>query len=477
MKCKKPHYINILQNIEKYVLLLIFPTIRGLVLYKQDFYTWIKGTWFDIIIILIIFYIGYIRWNKTKYYINNQRIIIEKGVFVKSRKFILFKDICSSSIEIPFYFKPINAVKVFADTNAGKHKKKDIYLTLKKQDAIYIMSKISKNSKKNIDVKRTYSPRFFYIAIISFFSSNSINGVIFISTLILQSQKILGKDFKDKLLSQITSISETVLLDLSYIPKIIIYIIAIGWAISFILNIIRYKGFCVNRYNKNINIKSGSIVERNYLIDTNKINYIEIKQSIITKFFGLISIFINISGYGKDNNSSAILIPSTIEDEAFRNLSILLPEFDIAPKQIKPDKKTFKRFIIPPISTILCGVIGLILLLYLFPNFKNSIFFIGIMFQIPCIWWLIVKIISFFHTGIGKINKETYTFYRTFAFGIYTNSINYKKITKITIKQSIFQKSEGICNVCISKYSESKKIITIPNLNTDEVYKIFNIIV
>ena len=46
MRFKRPHPINI-ENTTKYILLLVF-LIRGLLFSHGDFYTWLKGAWFDL---------------------------------------------------------------------------------------------------------------------------------------------------------------------------------------------------------------------------------------------------------------------------------------------------------------------------------------------------------------------------------------------------------------------------------------------
>ena len=113
------------------------------------------------------------------------------------------------------------------------------------------------------------------------------------------------------------------------------------------------------------------------------------------------------------------------------------------------------------------------LLCLFFPQFRATTLFIGIMAEIPGIWWLFVKILSFLHTGIGKENG-VYTFYYTYAYAFFTTSIPEYKISQIHCRQSLFQKMADCCDVIILSYSEGKKRLVVPNMNVHEVNKIFN---
>lgn len=56
------------KNAAKNIWLLVFPLLRGIRTFTLDFnafYTWIKGAWFDILVILFILGFGYFRWLFT----------------------------------------------------------------------------------------------------------------------------------------------------------------------------------------------------------------------------------------------------------------------------------------------------------------------------------------------------------------------------------------------------------------------------
>lgn len=475
MNFKRVHYINILENIYKHLILLIFPILRGIFSYKQGFVEWFKGTWFDLVVIILIVAIGLIKWASFRYMVTKKGIFIKKGLLLKIDKFVAFKDISSLTLEKPFYYKPIDAVRLDADTDCGSKRVSDVYLILKEQDCMEIASNISKNLVKNNNIKRSYSPSILHITLLSIITSNSLSGVIFISTLTLHLGNLIGLEFQDQIVNQITSMAQAFAVGISPTTALIAYLIILGWVISFISNILRHKGFTVSRCNENINIKSGVFTKRSYFFATKKINLVEIKQSLITKLLGFFSIFIHISGYGKKKDELSILIPCTSKKNISTNISMLLPSVQIKKKQIKPLGRYFTKFITTPFWNIVLVLALFVALYYIYPGFENTIAFLGIMFQIPFVWILIIKIIAFFHTGIAKDDNDVYTFYTTRIYSIYTVILPKEKITKIDIRQNIFQILDNCCDVIIFSYSEGKKKTTLKNLQMDQVYDILSI--
>lgn len=90
------------------------------------------------------------------------------------------------------------------------------------------------------------------------------------------------------------------------------YLIIFGWLYSFIRNLIRHKNFVVRRRKNELYIDSGIITNRSYSIRLDEINYIDIRQSLVTKLLGLYSVFVNAVGYGKEKDDISAMIPLRI---------------------------------------------------------------------------------------------------------------------------------------------------------------------
>lgn len=90
------------------------------------------------------------------------------------------------------------------------------------------------------------------------------------------------------------------------------------------------------------------------------------------------------------------------------------------------------------------------------------------MVHIPIFWWLFVKIVAFFHVGIG-IRGDVYTFRSTFAYAIYTTVVHKNKIARVEVRQSLFQKMANCSDVIIYTYNEKKHRLVVQNVSQDGV--------
>ncbi len=474
MKYRRPHPINILENTTKYFYLLLLPLLRGLLFSRNGFYEWLRGAWFDLLIIGVILLFAMLRWAFTRYRFGATGIHISRGVGMVQRCYLPYDRLTMVYAEYPFYFRPFRAVRLKADTDGGYLRATDFSITIGKQEAAALLDSFQLILCPAEAIKKIYHPRWFYVAILSLITSNTLSGVIFASTFVSQSGNLLGKEFEEKLMDQLTTLARVLAFGLPPAAALVAYVIFGGWLISFLMTVLRHIKFQVTRQDNCLRIQTGVITPRHYTIQAGHINLVEIRQSLITKLLGLYTGFIHCSGYGKQKNELSVLIPAADKQEAKRNLSILLPEIPLNKRQFRPKLRTLSRFLLPP-SLIVLAVFVVFGLLYLFfPQLRSLILFIWIMAEIPGVWWLFVKIASYFHTGIGKENG-VYTFYYTYAFSFFTTSIPEAKLSQLQFRQSAFQKATHCCDVIILSYSEGRKRLVVPNLYVDEVNKIFNI--
>lgn len=174
-----------------------------------------------------------------------------------------------------------------------------------------------------------------------------------------------------------------------------------GWLISFLRNLVRHLRFSAVRQGGSLEIRSGLFTRRIFDITVERINLVETQQNLLTKTLGLYSAFIHANGYGKKKDELSVLMPSCDKAELRGNLALLLPEFPLCKPKLKPRLRYLSRFLIPPLVLITAVSILCMGAWRLFPSMHSIILYLGIMALIPCVWFLLVKIVSFFHTGIG----------------------------------------------------------------------------
>lgn len=473
MEYKHAHPINILENTSRFFLLLLFPVLRGLLLSGAGFAAWLAGAWFDLMIIAGIVGLGFVSWYFYTYRAGEDGIYVHKGILLKQVRFIPYARLATVTLEKPFYLAPFRAVRLKADTDAGNAAISDFSITMRRNDALALIAKSQVPFQQhNAGLRRVYHPRGLYVAILSLLTSNTLTGVLFFSAFISQSGNLLGQEFEDRLVDSLTSLAKILAFGIPPVAAILAYIILGGWLISFVMNLIRHKGFTVVRKEDVLDISTGIFVPRRYSIAVRRVNLIELRQSLTTKLFGFYSVFIHSSGYGKQKNELSVLIPAADEFEAHRNLKMLLPEIPVGHKQVKPRLRTLSRFLIPPLGFILGLFVFFFLCYWLFEAFREIFLFVGIMAELPALWWLLLKIVSFFHTGIGK-KGDVYTLSYTYAFAIFTIAVPARRISKVMFRQSLFQKMADCCDVIVYSYAEGKKRMVVPNINTQDAHEMF----
>lgn len=471
MKFKHSHPINIIEYTSRFLVLLVFPIIRALFLTKMDFYTWLQGAWFDLLVLLTIISLGVIAWWRYTYHLDDDGIHIKKGILLVKRRFIPYKKLSVVSVENPFYFIPIHAVRVTADTNGGLPTVPDFKITILKSELGNIISHVTQPFKNGSQLKRVYYPKNRYITLLSFLVSNSLTGVLFVSTFISGLGKVLGKEFENQVVVRLTSIAKFLAFGVPPIAATIGLAILGGWGVSFIVNLIRHLKFSVVRQGTSLDIKSGLVTKRRYLISVKRINLIELRQSLFTKTIGIYTALIHSNGYGKKRDELSILMPAGRRADISQNFCLLLPEIPINKPTLKPDKKRIVRFVWPSILLSIIISVAWIFAYNSFPKYNSVILFIGLMAQLPCLWFVVVRFFAFGHTGIGLAN-EVYTFTYTKAFRFKTISVPRNRVVKVKIRQSPFQIKNKSCDVLIYTFSEGKKLHLLQSLRLSDVIEI-----
>ncbi len=481
MKHLHAHPINILENTSKYLILLLLPLLRALAtsifVWSQDerwFYTWIAGAWFDLMILGIMLGLGIYQWFRYTFSFNDNGIYIQKGIFFLKKRYLAFAKLTAVSFELPWYYRPIKVVHLTADTDGGSSVHPDFSITIHQSIAERILSYSKEPFVQVNQIKRGYIPSNFYVAIFSLLTSNSITGVLYISTAISQVGNIFGQDIGERIVNNFTRIANILAFGLPPAAAILGYTILGCWLISFSINLVKHLRFSVSREGKVVEINAGIFSKRRFSIATERINSLTIRQSLMSKLFGFFSVFIHCTGYGKAKNELSVLMPSGEETELKTNLLMLIPEIPITSRQIKPKLVNLSRFLIPPFTGILCVIGGGLLGIHFLPIFSTTIICFMLIIGIPFVWWFIVKFYSFFFTGIG-VSQDVITIFYTSGFRIMTSSLPKNKITKIETSQTLFQITTKCCDVTFYSYAEGQKKQKVVNMNLPEVKKLLNL--
>ena len=468
------HPLAIVYAFSRYIILLLLPLLRSLTLFTSDFYTWLEGVWLDVLVLLAIIIFGTLRWNCVRFRVDADWVDIRSGIFIARRRRIRYSDISSVIIEHIWYLRPVKAVRVRVETDAGNNGAPDIQLLLRREDALRIQHRLSAHLRQEQIMVRRYEPSGWYVGILSLITSDSLTGVLFLSTFISQSGKILGEEAEDRLITQLTRLMQLLAFWLPPIAAIIACTILGGWLIDFIVNLVRHLGFRATRRGGELYVRCGIVTVREYTLSAERVSFLQLRQSFTTRLIGYYAGLINCTGYGKGKNEQSVLLPTVGEDDLRRSLTLILPELRPVGNDWRPPLKTLWRIVWPPLLACLIAGFTWRTALRWLPSLRDLVLFLGIMVMIPAVWWLMVRTLSFFHTGIGVRKNtggqpDTFTFRCTSGYRVFTVVCRADKIAKVRVTQNIFQRHNKCGDVRVWLRSERKRSFLIPNLSIKDI--------
>ncbi len=476
MQYKRNHPVFILEGVYKFIPLLIFPLLRGFVsALKGGLYEWLGGAWMDISVVLVITALAVLRWKFTLYAFDGENISLKGGLVNFREKSVPIDKICSVTCETPWLFRPFSATRIRVDTMAGTERRADISLTLSTSTALNIMTVI--NQKINADktaMRKTFSPRFLYIMIVSAFLSDSFAGAGFAAALVSRAGALVGEELENRLVGTLNDIARLLSFGIPPTLSIIAIVILGGWLIGFMQNLIRHQGLTLCRNSNTLVVKGGKITPRTTVIRIKDINFINIKQGLFTKFLGVYTVFGHCVGVGKKKEDITTITPAGNRKEIEQSLLVLFPEFERAKVTLRPNFLALFRFVAAPLwPCVLIPIANSLFIKYL-PNWNELLFFVGFMACIPAYWWLLIRLVDFATSGIGT-NEKSVTLKYSKLLQLVTAIIPWEKIASVKIRQSPFQRLDGKCDVFVYTKGEKPYRHRVRNVDVKTARKILRI--
>lgn len=472
------HPLKILKHAKNSIWLLIFPILRGIRSFSldlNDFYSWISGGWFDLLVLLCILGFGYFRWLFTWVRMGRNHVRLMSGFIFKKRVEIPYKNISAVTAQHSFFLRPFRAVTVNIDTGAGALDTTDMTMLLYRDDLKKIQRKLPKIRK---DEKKTYKfrPKWYQIVFFSFVFSSSLSGAVYLAALIFNAGRI-ATDIMREDFSQVYEIANNVSQNVSEktpveLPTeaLILIIIVLGtWLLSFISNMFMYLEFVMKKDAHVMRILSGVFTKRVFHIMPEKINYLDLRQSFITKLFKVSSLNISCSGYGK--NQLPVLLPVLSRKQANEALEMLGFNKYLVKRKIKPEKPTFMSYTWIPLAIAAVIFVASRVVLNFFPGFADTMFYVVIVLEVPFIWLAMVKFYAYLTTGITVEDDFCCIRYSRF-YAFHTILADKNKIVKVQIFQDIIDRKIGRCRLDFYFNSEKSRAHKVKGLNVKEAQKI-----
>lgn len=456
MNYKRTHPVLIIEGIQKLVFLLIVPLLRGFATsVRGGFYSWLSGAWMDVSVVLVILVLAILRWWLTRYSFDGKTVALRGGLISFVDKRVPIDEICSVTCESPWFYRPFSATRIRFETLAGTRRRADISLILPTDRANQILKLTSQkmNTGRN-ELRKTYSPRLFYIMIISAFLSDSFAGAGFAAAFFTKAGSLVSEELKERMIDTLNSFARLVWAGIGPVATAAAVIILGGWLVGFVQNLIRHHNLMLTRDKNTIEISGGAFTRRTTLVEVDRIDFINIKQGLFTKILGVYTVFGHCVGVGKKREDITTFTPAGNRKEIDKSFRLLFPEFERSKITLRPNKTSVFRFVADPLWPCIILPAATAIFVRLLPNWKDVILFVGVFAAIPAYWWLIVRIADFLTSGIGANETSLTLKYSTFL-QFNTAIIPWDKIVTIKLRQSLFQRFDKRCDVFVYTKGET----------------------
>lgn len=443
---KREHPVKILRYCALNLWLLLFPLMRSLILIPfspEAIADWIRGAWIDIIVMLFIFGSALLKWLMCQFYFKNDCFILVNGIIFQKHTVIPFDKITAVSesyFKFPFILK-LSLFKI--DTSAGKSSENTV-LWLRSKDCIKF-SNLIPLCRKYPHPLFSYRTNLHTVLIYSFLFSSSVSGTLYIAAFFLEAGNAAGEILSElhiaKALSEMSNAAASVFHAVPEIIILILIILLFCRILSFIVNLISCAGFRTRVNKKLITITSGFFPKRTIHADLSSIEYITMKQGLLSKISEKASLFITYPSCTKERQ--VLLVPMI--DEKYIHSSVLLSDHNV---KAVSNSKAIWCFLWQPF-TIIGIILGISLMIsYIKPYACEILFPLSGIALVPAAALLLVRLISF-RIQFASQNHKNITLCYSKGLYFFTVNTDKKNIAAIKITRTPSARKHHYFNVKI----------------------------
>jgi len=453
----RQHKIAILKYTTGNFWMLLIPLIRGLIAVRFDLYSWIKGAYWDILVILVMIGFAVLRWFFVKFDIREKEFFVSYGILVRHEFTIPYKAVACASAKRSLWFRPIRAVTVALDSDShaalGKRGKADIELIIKFKDYTKIYNYIP---NKSTNAKISYRASKSNLVFFSLVFSSALSGIIFLGTFFIQGSRIVGDRLEKQFLHAVNGVTEfmqSIIDGVTPAAAALTLLIALGWGFSFVSNLLRHINFRIQRCGNDITVRNGFFSKWKYYVNISKVNCADLRQNLLMKICRVMSVHVSCTGYGKGKNEIPVFVPVTTKKRVMTTMQMMLPNFTLSNITLRPKNFYIFPYIRAPLFAALIFPAGAVAAAHFFPDWSGFVKFSLIMAEIPSLYLLAVKFAAKFTAGIG-VGQDTVTLkYCTFT-RFHTVIVPKSRIAYVKLTRTIFQRLSGTCDVWVCSRGE-----------------------
>ncbi len=446
---RREHPIAIIGHLPRYALLLFLPLLRGVRYLRipDGFPLWLRGTWLDLSVALLLLTLPVWAWWRRTYEITSQHLCLRRGIVWRRTTAIPMEQVTTLTVERPLWLRLVRGARMIADTDAGNHRLSDVRLIIPKKQALLLMS--------DPDVGATVRAAPWRLWLLSVLSSDSLSGVLLLTTVFRQSGILLGEGLQQTLLNNLEAAADAV----TVIPRtaaLLTLLLLVGWLIGAARHLMHHLPFSVCRQENTVTVRTGLFSYRYHSCDVSAIHYMDRRQTLMAYLTRLYTVFIGCTGYGKDKNTLAVLLPPCRRSLADEHTAVLLPHLLPCPVTVRPHRRAVGRYLRLP----LLFIAGLPLIrwgiLQRWPQWSELTTYLTVMALFPCLWLLALRWVDLRTAGIGYAD-ERYTLCYSAGLTLHRVTVPRHKVAAVHIRCSPWQRRRGTCDVILYSYHEHRR--------------------
>ncbi|MCM3631030.1 PH domain-containing protein [Paenibacillus glycanilyticus] len=373
-----------------YILFPLFNTVKGLlpliIITLLQGVNWAELNGYIYLGILasvtLLMFLGLLGWRKFSFTVEEDRIVIRKGILFRDEKTIYFGRIHSINLEQPLLQRLLGVTQVKIETPGGNKKAEGVLAALTDKDARQLqklmLSTVDPQAEavlQNVEGPKDQGrslPEVHDIPKLQLSAgqlllaaATSLNfGLVaaFIAGVIS-----LADDFISELAPNLYSrlYEESTSVDPSYTVIAIIAVcgLAFAWLLSLVLYVIKFSGFAADKQEEQISISYGLLEKKVHHFDSRKVQAVIVQEGLLHQWIGFAQIQLQV--VSSDKMERLMLHPFMPVKSIDSVMACFVPQFTAAQVQAAAPKRAYFDYVWKGllITSLLCAVI-----IYFFHN-------------------------------------------------------------------------------------------------------------
>lgn len=448
-----------------YLWLFVLPLVRGVHLLgvPGDIPAWLRSHLPDRLMALLVLVTAACLWWHRTYTLTHHSLILRRGILLRRTTRIPLSHVTTLIVERPLWLRLTGGARVVADTDAGHHRLADLRLLVRRGQVDVFLPEANRVRFRAAGGR---------LLLLSVLSSDSLGGFLLLAAVLRHGSILLGEGLRHMVLNNLESAAEA----LALIPKtaaILILSLAAAWLAGTVRLFGRHLPFRVCRTRDTLIVYTGFLTRRIHCCALGAVNYLDRRQTLTAHLLGWHTGYISCTGYGKDRNTRAVLIPPCRPPTLRLEAGLFLPTMAHHTLSIRPARGALWRYWRRPLLLMAALPLGAWGGSVLLPRWQSLITYLAVMAVFPCLWLLAVGWIDRRTAGLG-FEHGCFCLAYSRRLTLHRVTIPRHKVAMVLTRQSLWQKRTGVCTVKLYSHHEFRRPHPIRHLPLDEVLNLLN---